>query len=84
MSTLMCKYKVSHLDAKGEVNHCFIDLEVPTTFLLTSFYWENFIHFGMSPKPGPDGYLAIIFPMGDRKLSGMAAEDHRLGRLGHL
>ena len=27
----------------------------PTTFLLTSFYWDNFIHFGMGPKKGPDG-----------------------------
>ena len=75
MSTLMCTYKVSYLDAKGEVNHFFTDLGVTTTLLLTSFYWENFIHFGMSPKPGLDGHLAITFPMGDRKLSGMAAEN---------
>ena len=75
MSTLMCKYKVSYLDAKGDANHFFTDLGVTPTFLLTSFYWENFIHFGMSPKPGLDGQLTITFPMGDRKLSGMAAED---------
>ena len=75
MPTLMGKYKVPHLDAKGEANHFFTDLGVPTTFLLTSFYWENFIHFGMGPKPGPDGKLAITFPMGERRLSGIAAED---------
>ena len=75
MPTLMGKYKVPHLDAKGEANHFFSDLGVPTTFLLTSFYWENFIQFGMGPKPGPDGKLAITFPLGDRKLSGIAAED---------
>ena len=75
MPTLMGKYKVPHLDAKGEANHFFTDLGVPTTFLLTSFYWENFIYFGMGPKPGPDGKLAIAFPMGDRRLSGIAAED---------
>ena len=28
------------------------ELGVPTTFLLTSFYWENFIYFGMGPKRG--------------------------------
>jgi len=27
---------------------------VPTTFLLTSFYWDNLIHFGMGPKPMGD------------------------------
>jgi hypothetical protein len=43
--------------------------------LLTSFYWDNFIHFGMGPKKGPDGKLAITFPMGDKKLPGIAAED---------
>ena len=75
MPTLMGKYKVPHLDAKGEANHVFTDLSVPTTFLLTSFYWENFIYFGMGPKRGPDGTLAITLPMGDKKLPGIAAED---------
>ena len=75
MPTLMGKYKVPHFDAKGEANHLFTDLGVPTTFLLTSFYWDNFIHFGMGPKRGPDGTLAITMPMGDKKLPGIAAED---------
>jgi uncharacterized protein YbjT (DUF2867 family) len=75
MPTLMGKYKVPHLDAKGAANHYFSDLKVPTTFLLTSFYWENFIYFGMGPKPGPDGKLAISFPLGRSRLSGIAAED---------
>ncbi|MEK7315465.1 MAG: NmrA/HSCARG family protein [Candidatus Eisenbacteria bacterium] len=75
MPTLMGKYKVPHFDAKGEANEVFTKLGLPVTFLLTSFYWDNFIHFGMGPKKGPDGKLAITFPMGDRKLPGMAAED---------
>lgn len=75
MPTLMEKYKVPHFDAKGEANAVFTELDVPTTFLLTSFYWDNFIHFGMGPKPGPDGVLALSMPMGDKKLPGMAAED---------
>jgi len=75
MPTLMEKYKVPHFDAKGEADHLFAEAGVPTTYLLTSFYWDNFIHFGMGPKPGPDGTLAITFPMGDRKLPGIAAED---------
>ncbi len=75
MPTLMGRYKTPHLDAKGEANHFFTDAGVPTTFLLTSFYWENFIYFGMGPKRGEDGVLAITMPMGDRKLPGIAAED---------
>ena len=75
MPTLMGKYRVPHFDAKGEANQVFIDLGVPTTFLLTSFYWDNFIHFGMGPKRGPDGTLAVTMPMGDKKLPGIAAED---------
>jgi hypothetical protein len=37
MPTLMGKYKVPHLDSKGEADHFFTDLGVPTTFLLTTF-----------------------------------------------
>jgi len=66
---------VPHFDCKGEANHLFTDLAVPTTFLLTSFYWENLIHFGMGPKKGPDGKLAFTLPMDDKKFPGIAAED---------
>jgi uncharacterized protein YbjT (DUF2867 family) len=75
MPTLKEKYKVPHFDAKGASNRFFTEAGVPTTFLLTSFYWDNFIHFGMGPAKGPDGVLAITFPMGDKKLPGIAAED---------
>lgn len=75
MPTLLGKYKVAHFDAKSEADHVFSDLGVPTTFLLTSFYWENLIYFGLGPKKGPDGKLAITFPMGDKKLPGMSSED---------
>ncbi len=75
MPTLMERYKVPHFDAKGEADHLFADSGVPTTFLLTCMYWDNMIFFGMGPKKGPDGKLAITFPMGDKKLPGIAAED---------
>jgi uncharacterized protein YbjT (DUF2867 family) len=75
MPTLMGKYKVPHFDAKGEADQIFRDLGVPTTFLLTSFYWENLIHFGAGPQRMPDGTLAIVMPMGDRKLPGIAVDD---------
>ena len=75
MPTLMGEYKVPHFDAKGESNAYFTELAIPTTFLLTSFYWDNLIHFGMGPKKGPDGRLAFTLPMGDKRLPGIASED---------
>ena len=75
MPTLMGKYKVPHFDAKGEANEIYTKLGLPVTFLLTSFYWDNLIYFGMNPKKGPDGKLMFVLPMGDRKLPGIAAED---------
>ena len=75
MPTLKGKYKVPHFDAKAEADHFFRDLGVPTTFMLTSFYWDNLIGFGMGPKKGPDGKLAFVLPMGNKKLPGIAAED---------
>lgn len=75
MPTLMEKYKVPHFDGKGEANRVFSEAGVPTTFLLTSFYWENFIYFGLGPKADADGNLAITLPMDDKKLPGISAED---------
>lgn len=73
MPTLQGKYKVPHFDGKGEGDQYFAG--VPTTFLLASFYWENLIYFGLGPKPGPDGNLVLTFPMGNKKMAGIAAED---------
>jgi len=75
MPTLMEHYKVPHFDAKGEANAVFTELGVPTTFLLTSFYWDNLIHFGMGPRRGADGDLSFTLPMDDKRLPGIAAED---------
>ena len=75
MPTLMGKYKVPHFDAKGEADGIFRELGVPTTFLLTAFYWENLIFFGAGPQRGPDGVLAITFPMDNKPLPSIAVED---------
>lgn len=81
MPTLMGKYKVPHFDVKGEADDYFRATGVPVTCLLTSFYWDNLIYFGMGPKAGPDGKLYFALPMGDRALPGIAAED--IGRCAH-
>jgi uncharacterized protein YbjT (DUF2867 family) len=75
MPTIEGKWKCPHFDAKGASDRFFVESGVPTTFLLASFYWENFIYFGSGPKPGPDGTLALTFPMGNSKMDGIAAED---------
>ena len=75
MPTLQGKYKVPHFDGKGAADILFVEAGLPVTFLRTSFYWDNFIYFGMGPKKGEDGNYYIAFPMDDKKLAGMAAED---------
>ena len=75
LPTLLGKYKVPHFDSKGEADRFFSELGVPTTYLLTSFYWDNFIYFGSGPKRDENGTLILTMPMGDQKLAGIAAED---------
>ena len=75
MPTLLGKYKVPHSDAKGQIDHVFTDLGLPTTFLLTCFYWDNFYNHGWGPKRGQDGAYALTLPIGKARMPGIAAED---------
>lgn len=54
MPTLGEKYKVPHFDAKGESDKFFDEAGVPHTKLLTSYYWDNMIFFGMGPQKGDE------------------------------
>ncbi len=73
--TLAGGYKVPHMDAKGESNHLFAQAEVPTTYLYTSFYWDNMISFGMGPARDENGTLTITLPLAEAKLPSIAAGD---------
>jgi uncharacterized protein YbjT (DUF2867 family) len=73
MPTLQGEYKVPHFDAKGMSDSFFMGL--PVTCMLTSFYWDNLIHFGMGPTRGEDGVLQFVLPMGEKKMPGIAAAD---------
>jgi uncharacterized protein YbjT (DUF2867 family) len=75
MPTLQGRFNVAHFDGKAEANRLFTEAGVPTTFLLTSFYWENFIFFGSGPARGEDGVLAVTYPMEDKMLPSIAVED---------
>jgi uncharacterized protein YbjT (DUF2867 family) len=80
LPTLQGKYKVPHFDGKGAVDHVFAD-EAPTTYLLASFYWENFLYFGMGPRKASNGDLVLALPLGGVKLPGIATED--IGKCAH-
>ena len=75
MPTLLGGYKVPHSDAKGQIDHVFTDLGLPTTFLLTCFYWDNFYNHGWGPERGQDGGYTLTLPIGKARMPGMAAED---------
>ncbi len=74
MPTLQGSYKVPHFDGKAEADHYFTDDGVPTTFLRTTFFWENL--FGtFAPQRAEDGTFELNFPMGDSRLSGIGVDD---------
>jgi len=73
--TLPGGYKVPHMDGKAEANELFRQGGVPTTYLYTSFYWDNMISFGMGPARDESGRLAITLPLADAKLPSIAADD---------
>ena len=73
MPILEGKYRVPHMDGKDEANASFQGL--PATFLVTTFYWDNFYSVGLGPRKGSDGQYEWALPMGDSKLVGIAVED---------
>jgi uncharacterized protein YbjT (DUF2867 family) len=73
MPFLQEKYRVPHFDAKAEANAYFSG--VPSTMLVTSFYWDNLYMFQLAPKKDESGQYSWAFPMGNEKLAGIAAED---------
>ena len=47
---------------------------MPTTYLYTSFYWENMISFGMGRARDDSGVLTITLPLAQSN-----AAEHRRG-----
>src|SRR5262245_14226296 len=73
MPFLQGQYRVPHFDAKAEANAYFSG--VPSTMLVTCFYWDNLYMFGLAPKKDDSGQYAWAFPMGTARLAGISAED---------
>lgn len=69
------KYFVPHFDGKGEHSER-LQAEIPSTLFYTSFYYENFIAFGMGPKKmSVDAPYGVTMPMGESKLTMVSVED---------
>lgn len=79
--TLGTGYKVPHLDSKHEANAAFTVAGVPTTILDTSFYYENFINAGLSPRRDGEGQAVLNLPIGSSVMALVGAED--IGRTAH-
>ena len=72
------EYCVPHFDEKGAADARFRDAGVSTTFLRTSFFYENLLpgKFGMEPKrKAAGGPLVLSLPMAGAKLSCIAVRD---------
>jgi uncharacterized protein YbjT (DUF2867 family) len=66
-------WQVPPMDAKGQADAFFAQL--PTTYVLPSFYWDNLVHLGLHPQRDTRGGLQWPLPMGTARLCGIAAED---------
>lgn len=75
MPMLQGTYRVPHFDAKAEADSLFTALGVPTTFLRTTAYFDNFAGLGWEPTRDADGSLVLTLPLGEGRLAGIAAED---------
>lgn len=75
MPVLQQRFNVPHFDAKGEAHRFFAHQRVPVTYLYTSGFWENLIHFGMGPQRGPDGSLSVTFPTAAARIPWIGVED---------
>jgi uncharacterized protein YbjT (DUF2867 family) len=75
MPVLQGRFNIPHFDAKGEAHRYFAQQRVPVTYLYTSGFWENLIHFGMGPQRGSDGKLTITFPTGAARIPWIGVED---------
>ena len=53
-------------------------------FLLTSFYWDNLIHFGIGPEEGPGRQAGDHPAHGRQEAPGHRGRGHRQVRLRHL
>lgn len=67
-------YKVPHFDAKGEADALFTKYDVPTTFLRTTFFYDNLAR-GVGLSRDPAGRPVLTLPIADQPMPSIAVED---------
>ncbi|CAE7717229.1 NMRAL1 [Symbiodinium necroappetens] len=71
--------RVPLFDGRGRSDHYFNEAEVPTTFLIPSFFYESFLDFealGFLPRRAPNGQLFVELPISrDQPVPLVSAED---------
>lgn len=76
-------FKVPHFDSKARASKWLDELDgLNVTHLYTSFFYENFINFGMAPKVNgaPDGIYRLALNMGEKLLPMVSVDD--IGKAG--
>ena len=69
--------RVPLFDGRGRSDHYFTEAEVPTTFLITSFLYENFLEFealGLVPRRLQGGSLYVELPI-EKPMPLVSADD---------
>jgi uncharacterized protein YbjT (DUF2867 family) len=62
------------MDGKAELESVFLALGIPTAFLVTSAYYENFLTFFV-PRRDEEGTLRLTHAMGDAPMAIITIED---------
>ncbi|WP_431953707.1 NmrA/HSCARG family protein [Actinacidiphila sp. bgisy167] len=70
----MAGYTVPHMDVKAAADAFFDEMEVPTTFLRTAWFYEN-LFLGMGPVRTEEGELILTIPLAHHRLAAHAAAD---------
>lgn len=72
--TVEGRYKVAHFDVKAEADEFFVRSGVPTTYLRTTFYYDN-IADGVGLARDADGTVLLTLPIADQPMASIAVAD---------
>jgi len=74
-STLEGNTGVPHFDSKALISDHLKAIGVPTTYLYTSFYWQNMQMFGMMKKQDDGNYVISMDMDANKQLPGYSVAD---------
>ena len=75
-------YKIPHFESKADGEVYFSENSVPTTFIKSGFYYENYLtYFPLTKAEGAENTFTITLPTGESKFPMIAVED--LGKVSY-